>query len=261
MATRAVILAGGRGSRLAPYTTVLPKPLMPIGDRAILDVVVRQLHDHGFDRITMAVGYLGHLIEAVFSDGSRHDVAIEYHREDAPLGTAGPFATIDGLADDHFLAMNGDILTCLDYRRFFESHVQSGNAMTVATHARTVVSNYGVLHLDGSDGPVRRVSGYEEKPEIPYDVSMGIYAIAPAALEHIPGGRFDIPDLVLALLAAGLPVGAFPFDGYWLDIGRHDDYEQALTDYEQILPRLLPGSYTEPPTQGVAAAAPRRVDL
>ena len=242
MAKRAVILAGGRGSRLAPYTTVLPKPLMPIGDRAILDVVVRQLHGAGFDSITMAVGYLGHLIEAVMGDGSDHGVSIEYHREDEPLGTAGPFATIDGLADDHFLAMNGDILTCLDYREFFQTHVESGNAMTVATHARLVKANYGVLHLDGSDGAVRKVTGYEEKPEIPYTVSMGIYALAPAALEHIPGGRFDIPDLVLALLEAGLPVGAFPFDGYWLDIGRHDDYEKAIEDYEQILPRLLPGS-------------------
>ena len=242
MGNRAVILAGGRGSRLAPYTTVLPKPLMPLGDRAILDVVVRQLGAHGFDRVTLAVGYLGHLIEAVLGDGTAHGLTIEYHREEEPLGTAGAFATIEGLGDDHFLAMNGDILTCLDYRDFFAAHLESGNAMTVATHARKVQANYGVLHLDGAVGPVRRVNGYEEKPEIPYDVSMGIYALSPEALSHIPGGRFDIPDLVLALLAAGLPVGAFPFDGYWLDIGRHDDYEKALRDYEEILPRLLPPS-------------------
>jgi len=242
MGNRAVILAGGRGSRLAPYTTVLPKPLMPIGDRAILDVVVRQLHDNGFDRITMAVGYLGHLIEAVLGDGSEHGVQIEYHREEEPLGTAGPFATIAGLGDGPFLAMNGDILTCLDYRRFFQAHLESGNAMTVATHARTVNINYGVLHLDGGDAAIRAVSGYEEKPALPYTVSMGIYALSPEALEYIPARRFDIPDLVLALLDAGLSVGAFPFEGYWLDIGRHDDYERALADYEQILPRLLPSS-------------------
>lgn len=240
MSKRAVILAGGKGSRLAPYTTVLPKPLMPIGDRAILDVVVRQLGAHGFDRITIAVGYLGHLIEAVFGNGSEHGVSIEYHREDQPLGTAGPFATIDGLGDDHFLAMNGDILTRLDYRTFFQAHLESGNAMTIATHARTVSANYGVLHLDGGEGSVRPVTGYEEKPEIPYTVSMGIYALSPTTLAHIPAARFDIPDLVLALLDAGLPVGAFPFDGYWLDIGRHDDYDQALKDSDEILPRLLP---------------------
>lgn len=239
MSNRAVILAGGRGSRLAPYTTVLPKPLMPIGDRAILDVVVRQLGAHGFDRLTMAVGYLGHLIEAVFGDGEAMGVEIEYHREEEPLGTAGAFATIEGLSDDHFLAMNGDILTSLDYGEFFETHRSSGNAMTIATHDRTVRTNYGVLHLDGAEGAVRPVTGYEEKPEIGYTVSMGIYGISPQAVAHVPGGRFEIPDLVLALLEAGLPVGAFPFDGYWLDIGRHDDYQQALVDYEQILPRLL----------------------
>jgi NDP-sugar pyrophosphorylase family protein len=234
-----VILAGGKGSRLAPYTTVLPKPLMPIGDRAILDVVIRQLSGHGFDHVTMAVGYLGHLIEAVFGKGDDFGVEIEYHREEEPLGTAGAFATIDGLSDDHFLAMNGDILTSMDYDAFFEAHLSSGNAMTIATHHRTVRTNYGVLHLDGDAGPVRPVTGYDEKPEIGYTVSMGIYGISPQAVAHVPGGRFEIPDLVLALLEAGLPVGAFPYDGYWLDIGRHDDYQQALIDYEQILPRLL----------------------
>jgi len=246
MPKRAVILVGGRGSRLAPYTTVLPKPLMPIGDRAILDVVVRQLHGHGFDRLTMAVGYLGHLIEAVFGDGSAHDVSISYHKEEEPLGTAGPFATMEGLGDDHFLAMNGDILTCLDYGDFYDAHIQSGKAMTVAVHRRTVKADYGVLHLDGASGAVRGVTGYDEKPESHYTVSMGVYALAPQALAHIPARRFDIPDLVLALLEAGLEVGAYEYDGYWLDIGRHDDYEQAQRDYEELLPRLLPGEVAGP---------------
>jgi NDP-mannose synthase len=238
---RAVILAGGRGSRLAPYTTVLPKPLMPIGDRAILDVVVRQLRDFGFGHMTIAVGYLAHLVEAVVGDGEKHGVQIEYHLEEQPLGTAGPFATIEGIRDSPFLAMNGDILTTLDYGLFYEQHCRSGNAMTIATHARVVRTNYGVLHLgEGAEGnSITPVTGYEEKPEIPYTVSMGVYALSPEALAHIPAGRFDVPELVLALLEAGLPVGAYPFQGYWLDIGRHDDYEQALRDYEEILPRLL----------------------
>lgn len=240
MSRQAVILAGGKGSRLGPYTTVLPKPLMPLGDRAILDVVVRQLRDRGFGPLTLAVGYLAHLIRAVVGDGEAHGVEIRYHVEEQPLGTAGPFAAIEGLGDASFLAMNGDILTTLDYSRFFEEHERSGNAMTVATHQRTVRTNYGVLHVDAPSGEsIDRVSGYEEKPEIAYTVSMGVYALHPVVLEHIPEGRFDIPDLVLALLEAGLPVGAYPFDGYWLDIGRHDDYEQALKDYESILPRLL----------------------
>jgi len=236
---RAVILAGGKGTRLAPYTTVLPKPLMPIGDRAILDVVVRQLGSYGFKDLVFAVGYLAHLVRAVFGDGSGYGVSIEYHEEKEPLGTAGPLALVDGL-DDTFLAMNGDVLTSLDYDRLFEIHRESGCALTIATHRRTVRSEYGVLHVDEGEGEVQPVSGYEEKPEIPYIVSMGVYMLEPRALEHIPRGRrFDIPDLVLALLAAGEPVGSYLFDGYWLDIGRHDDYEQALIDYETILPKLI----------------------
>ena len=237
--THAVVLAGGRGTRLAPYTTVLPKPLMPLGDRAILDVVVRQLHSYGFVNLTFAVGYLAHLIRAVFADGSSYGVRISYHEEAEPLGTAGPLAMIEGL-DDTFLAMNGDVLTTLDYRRFVDTHRRSGNALTVATHRRVVRTEYGVLHTDGMNGETARVLGYEEKPELSYTVSMGVYAIEPHVLDHIPrGGKFDIPDLVLALLDAGEPVGSFAFDGYWLDIGRHDDYEQALEDYETIVPKLL----------------------
>lgn len=237
---RAVILAGGRGSRLAPFTTVLPKPLMPIGDRAIIEVVVKQLHSYGFGRLTLAVGYLAHLLEAVLGDGSAYDLEIGYHHEAEPLGTAGPLATIDGLRDEPFLAMNGDVLTTLDYGAFMDAHLASGNAMTVAVHARTVRTNYGVLHLgEEQDGGVSAVTGYEEKPEIPYTVSMGVYALSPAAVEQIPPTYFDVPDLVLALLEAGKGVGAYPFDGYWLDIGRHDDYEQAQNDYETILPKLV----------------------
>jgi NDP-sugar pyrophosphorylase family protein len=236
----AVILAGGRGTRLAPFTTVLPKPLMPLGDRAIIEVVVRQLHDFGFGRLTIAVGYLAHLVEAVLGDGAAHDLRIDYHHEDEPLGTAGPLADMEGLREAPFLAMNGDVLTTLDYGELLDAHIASGNAMTVATHARVVRTNYGVLHLDGDpDGGITAVTGYEEKPEIPYTVSMGVYAISPEAIDHIPQGRFDVPDLVLALLEAGLGVGAYEFDGYWLDIGRHDDYEQAIHDYESILPQLI----------------------
>jgi NDP-sugar pyrophosphorylase family protein len=212
---------------------------MPIGDRAILDVVVRQLASHGYRRLTFAVGYLAHLVKAVFGDGEQWGVSIEYHEEAQPLGTAGPLALIDGL-DRAFLAMNGDVLTTLDYGGLLEIHRRAGNAMTIATHRRTVRTEYGVLHVDGTHGAMGRVNGYEEKPELHYTVSMGVYVIEPAALAYIPQGeRFDIPDLVLALLSAGEPVGSLLFDGYWLDVGRHDDYEQALSDYETILPRLL----------------------
>ncbi len=256
MSGRAVILAGGKGTRLAPFTTVLPKPLMPIGDRAILDVVVRQLGGHGLTEITIAVGYLAHLVQAIFGDGSGHGVAIDYHVEEEPLGTAGPLRAVTGL-DGTFLAMNGDILTTLDHRGLLDCHRESGNVLTVATHRRTVRSEYGVLEVAKGKGPMQRVTGYEEKPEIAYMVSMGIYVLEPEALEPIPQGtRFDIPDLVLALLAAGKPVGSYLFDGYWLDIGRHDDYAQALEDADTIVPQLLRAAGSpeyEGRTQGVGS--------
>jgi NDP-sugar pyrophosphorylase family protein len=236
----AVILAGGRGTRLAPFTTVLPKPLMPIGDRSILEVVVRQLSAAGFGHLKFSVGYLAHLIEAVFGDGSSFGVEIEYLREDEPRGTAGVLSDLAG-AEEPFLSMNGDILTTLDYRELYDAHREAGNAMTIATHHRSVRSDYGVLHLGGALGQTQAVTGYEEKPEQRHVVSMGIYVIDPSVCSYVPaGGRMDIPDVVLALLADGKPVGAFPYEGLWLDIGRHDDYELAVAEYEKLVGEALP---------------------
>jgi NDP-sugar pyrophosphorylase family protein len=243
---KAVILAGGKGSRLAPYTTVLPKPLLPVGDRAILDVVVRQLARYGFTDLTFAVGYLAHLIQAVFADGSKHGVSIDYHEESAPLGTAGAIATIEGL-DETFLAMNGDVLTALDYANLYRVHQEAGNLLTIATHRRVVQTDYGVIHDDGMLGETHEVTGYTEKPEIPYTVSMGVYVFEPAVLEYIERDVYlDLPDLVLRLLEADQPVGHFLYDGYWLDIGRHDDYEKAIAEYEELKDTLWPDADPEP---------------
>jgi len=240
MSKRAVILAGGKGSRLAPYTTVLPKPLLPVGDEAILEVVVRQLHGHGFGAITLAVGYLSHLVRAVMGDGSRHGLEIGYHEEAEPLGTVGPLATIEDL-DDTFLAMNGDVLTSLDYGRLYDAHRESGAALTVASHKRIVNIDYGVLHLGAAEGEIAPIKAYEEKPELDYTVSMGVYVFEPRALDHVEAGTYmDLPNLVVKLIEAGENVGSYVFDGYWLDIGRHDDYERAIAEYEDIKPRLFP---------------------
>ena len=240
MGRRAVILAGGKGSRLGPYTTVLPKPLLPVGDRAILDVVVHQLRDAGFDDLTLAVGYLSHLVRAVMGDGSTHGLSIDYHEELEPLGTVGALATIDRL-DDTFLMMNGDVLTALDYAHLVDVHRESGNALTIASHRRVVRTEYGVIHLDGDAGETRVVTGFEEKPELPYIVSMGVYVLQPEALEHIEANqRLDLPDLVTRLLEADVQVGAYVYDGYWLDIGRHEDYEKALIEFEQLRTMFLP---------------------
>lgn len=241
MEERVVILAGGKGTRLAPFTTVLPKPLMPIGDRAILDIVLQQLSWQGFRRFTIAVGHLAHVIRAVIGDGSALGVTIDYHEEDVPLGTAGPLAVIADPGTT-FLAMNGDVLTTLDYRRLVEAHHSAGNVATIATHRRVVRTEYGVLHLKPSNDLTQRVVDYEEKPELAYTVSMGVYVFEPEVLKYVPAGeRFDVPDLILALLKAERPVGAYLYDGYWLDIGRHDDYQQALDDQDEIIPQLLGG--------------------
>jgi NDP-mannose synthase len=232
MLRRAVVLAGGAGTRLRPYTAVLPKPLMPVGDRSILDIVLRRLAAAGFDDVTLAVGHLSHLIRAVLGDGSDIGVALRYHHETEPLGTAGPLATIPDLQTT-FLMLNGDVLTTLDLRALVRAHQQAGNMLTIATHRRVVRADYGVLGTDGAVGATHRVLTYEEKPELSYTVSMGIYVVEPEAVAHVPAGRYyDLPDLVQSLLAAGEPVGAFAFAGPWLDIGREDDYRRAQEQAE-----------------------------
>lgn len=237
---RAVILAGGQGTRLRPYTMVLPKPLMPIGDRPVLDIVMRQLRAHGFERVTIATGYLAELIEAFFKDGQEYEMQIDYHREHEPLGTVGALALIDGLADDHFLVMNGDVLTDIDYGALLERHRDSDAAATIATKLRHIQVSLGVLRFDDEGDPTR-LTGYDEKPVIDFTASMGVYCFAPRAIGQIrPGERLDFPDLILRMIAAGETVRAWPSEDYWLDIGRHDDYEQAQEEFERVRNRLIP---------------------
>src|SRR5687768_5634536 len=181
-AAKAVILAGGKGTRLAPYTSVLPKPLMPVGDRAILEVVVEQLGAHGFKDVTFCVGYLSHLIRAVFDNRTNRKTKITYVQEKDALGTAGPLTLIDDL-DTTFLAMNGDVLTTLDYSDLLRHHVENENVLTIATHQRVVKIDYGVLYLLSGPEYAQQVQAYEEKPEIASTVSMGIYVLEPKALE------------------------------------------------------------------------------
>jgi NDP-mannose synthase len=225
---RAIIFAGGRGTRLAPFTSVLPKPLMPIGERSILELVLNQLAESGIADVTLCVGYLSHLIEAVIGDGSAQGVQVKYVREEEALGTAAPLRLVGDL-DDTFVAMNGDVLTTLDYGDLLRHHRESGSIVTIATRERPIQIDYGVLHVRPSGN---RVYKYIEKPQSTSTVSMGIYVLEPEALEYIPEtGYFDFPDLVKALLRARQPVSALRFDGLWFDIGRRDDYEQAVTTW------------------------------
>ena len=221
---KAVVLAGGRGTRLAPYTTILPKPLMPVGERSILEIVVGQLEEAGIVDINFCVGYLAHLIQAVFENRENGHVNITYVHEQHALGTAAPLRLVEKL-DNTFIVMNGDVLTTLDYRELVHYHREQGNTVTIATHRRSIKIDYGMLHLDVAS----RVRDYEEKPEIASPVSMGVYVMEPSVVDHIPEeGHFDFPDLVRGLLAAGEPVGAYIHDGLWFDIGRHEDYERAI---------------------------------
>lgn len=224
---RAVVLAGGRGTRLAPYTSVLPKPLMPIGEQAILEIVVEQLEAHGVRDIIFCVGYLSHLIRAVFDNRANGHVKISYVHEQEALGTAGPLRNVDGL-NDTFIVMNGDVLTTLDYRELVRNHRETGNAVTIATQERTIKVDYGVLRVENETAAARIVS-FDEKPEVRSTVSMGVYVFEPWVLDYVPPGQHhDFPELIESLLIEGAPVGAYAFDGPWFDIGREDDYASAV---------------------------------
>lgn len=233
---RAVILAGGKGTRLAPFTTILPKPLMPIGDMPILEIVLRQMNRFGFDDVTLAVGYLSELLMAYCGDGSKFGIRIDYSHEDQPLGTAGPIALVPNL-DETFLVMNGDLLTTLDYGEMYRYHIERGAIATLATYNREVKIDLGVIDVDADNW----VKDYIEKPTYHYSVSTGVYIFEPQVLEYVPPNqRLDLPELVLGLRDKGHPVNVFRFDGYWLDIGRHDDYEAAINEFSAHRDIFLP---------------------
>jgi NDP-sugar pyrophosphorylase family protein len=233
---RAVILAGGKGTRLAPYTTILPKPLMPVGDMPILEIVIRQLAHRGFNELTLAVGHLAELLMAYCGDGSKFDVKIDYSREEQPLGTAGPIALVPNL-NETFLVMNGDLLTTIDYGAMLKYHRERGALTTIACYQRDVKIDLGVIDVDSENW----VANYIEKPTYHYAVSMGIYIFEPAILNYIARNQhLDLPELVLNLIKEGKKVNVFNFDGYWLDIGRHDDYEQAIDEFASHRKDFLP---------------------
>ncbi len=228
MSDRAVILAGGRGTRLRPYTVVLPKPLMPIGEYPILEVVVRRLAQKGFRHITLAVNHQANLIQAFFQDGSRWNVKIDYSMETEPLSTIAPLALIPDLPD-HFVLMNGDVLTDLDVRALYDCHAAANRLFTIAASARTQVIDYGVLRT----GPDAQLTGFEEKPVQSYLVSMGLYVVSKEILKFIPPGRkYGFDELMLDLLEQRQKVHVHTHEGYWLDIGRPDDYMKAIDDFE-----------------------------
>ena len=222
---RAVILAGGLGTRLRPYTTVLPKPLVPVGDRPILEHILGRLHAAGVTTVDLCVGHLGELIQVYFSQSSAlpEQLELRWHWEEEPLGTAGALRLVPDL-DGPFLAMNGDVLTNLDYAALMRAHEQRGAALTVAMHAQRVQIDLGVIDTDGE-----RIVAYHEKPQLDYEVSMGIYAYSERALAQLPPeGPCQFPELVARLLEAGEEVGAYRSDAEWFDIGTPGEHQRAV---------------------------------
>ena len=231
MSKRAIILAGGKGTRLKPYSIALPKPLVPVGETPILEIIIKQLISNGFDHITLAVNHMADIIEAFFGDGSKWNIKIDYSLEETPLSTMGPLTLIDNLTDN-FLIMNGDILTDLDFKGLYDNHVDNGNIFTISSHKREQVNEYGVLEVDQNS----YLTGFYEKPVTQFVVSMGIYIANKSILNYIPyNSAYGFDHLMLDLLADKKPVSVEMFEGYWLDIGRPDDYERACNDIDKII--------------------------
>ncbi|MCE3236681.1 MAG: Mannose-phosphate guanyltransferase [Vampirovibrio sp.] len=245
---RAIILAGGQGTRLKPYTTLFPKALVPLDEMPVLELVIRQLKSYGFTEITMAVGHLCELIEAYFGDGRKWGVSIMYAREDKPLGTAGPLKAMTDLPEN-FLVMNADIVSDINYRELFDFHCRpqadgAPNLATIAVYRRTSKIDFGVLEFDAD---THRIQNFIEKPMLEHSVSMGIYVFNRQVRDFIPEDTFfGFDSLVKTLIRDQGAIQAFPFNGYWLDIGRVDDYETAVTDFQNMRNVLLPAEAAKP---------------
>ena len=224
----AVILAGGKGTRLRPYTISMPKPLVPVGDYPILEIIIRQLAQCEFQKIIITVNHQADMIKAYFGNGEKWGVDIEYSMENKPLGTMGPLKNIENLPDN-FIVMNGDVLTDLDYKIFLEKHIEERNLFTISGYNREHKVDYGVLHVNDSGN----LSAFEEKPVLNYTVSMGIYALSKRVIKYIPENEFyGFDNLMMDLMDKNEKVKIDIFEGYWLDIGRPSDYEKAIDDFE-----------------------------
>ena len=231
MSKRAVILAGGKGTRLKPYTVSLPKPLVPVGDKPILEIIILQLKKYGFDHITITVNHLAEIIKAFFGDGSKWNIKIDYTLEEKPLSTMGPLTLIPDLPQN-FLVMNGDVFTDLNFEHFYNFHTVENNLFTIGSFRRTDKIDYGVLHGNIE----KKLINFEEKPSIDFLVSMGIYMVNKKVVSHIPKNTFFGFDHLMRLLIekSELP-SLYEYKGYWLDIGRPDDYEKAVNEIDKIL--------------------------
>lgn len=232
---RAIILAGGKGTRLKPYTTTIPKPLVPIGDGSpILEVIIRQLKQNGFTEITVALNHMANYIKAFFGDGSNWGIKINYSQETKALSTIGPLTLIDDLPDN-FLVMNGDILCDLNYRAFFEQHLRNKNDVSVSVFNREAKIDFGVLEYDEKFS----INKFIEKPTYNFEVSMGIYCINKSIINQLPKNEpYGFDTLMIDGMKQKNKMEAIPFNGFWLDIGRPEDYDYANENYVEIFKKL-----------------------
>ena len=235
MSMKAVIMAGGKGTRLKPYTTSIPKPLVPVGEKAIIEILLNRLKKNGVDEVFICLNHFAEMITAFLGNGNKFGLKINYSLEDRPLSTVAPLKLIRDLPDD-FLVMNGDLLTDLDFSRLFQYHMQDSSLLTVATYSRTTKIDFGVIEIDPASNTA---NGFREKPEYKFDVSMGVYAMNKKILSFVPDHEpFGFDHLMLKLLESRQRIAVFPYDGYWLDIGRPEDYEKANEDIQKM-PGLL----------------------
>ncbi len=233
---KAIILAGGKGTRLAPYTSVLPKPLMPVDGTPILEIIVKQLAHFGIRDLIFTVSLQSEpLLSAYFGDGKKHRVNISYSREEKPLGTAGPLSLLEDLPET-FLVMNGDILTTLNYRNLIRHHRRQDALATIAMNQKKVRLELGVMEF----GQDFRLTRYVEKPTLSYSVSMGVYVFEKRVLHWILAKRYlDFPDLIQKLIKGKQSVACYPSKDFWLDIGSHADYEEAQKKFQEMKKKLL----------------------
>ena len=226
---KAIILAGGKGTRLRPFTYMIPKPLMPIGELPIIEIILRQLKNNGFNDIIISTGYKANLIK-MFLNGvdAKYNINIKYSHEDEPLGTIGPLSLIKYELDGDFLLMNGDTLSTMNYKKLMKCHKKSGNIVTIALHKRDIYIDFGIVKLDGAN-----IIDYIEKPTNTYFVSTGVYIFEPEVLKYVPNEKLDFPDLVKILIENDEKVGGYIFEDYWVDIGRREDYEKACNDVDK----------------------------
>lgn len=234
---KAVIQAGGKGTRLRPYTLVLPKPLVPVGGYPVIEILLKWLRRNGIAEGCITLGYLGSLIRAVCGDGEKFGMPIRYVQEEEPLNTVGALHLLGrSVLNETFLSLNGDVITDLNLREMIRFHKAHGGLLTVATASKPVSVDLGVLELDGNNV----TTGFREKPTLTYDVSMGVYCMEPGILDIIPEKvAFGFDDLMHAMLDKGLPVHAYRHQGMWMDIGRPEDYLRAQEVFEQNQAAIL----------------------